>query len=694
MTKYLIITEKPSARRNFEKALGGATGHVAHYDYELTNLRGHVMTLREPEDQVPADLKTKYKSWKLADLPWDLQDLSWKRTYIRFWNPHSKKSESTKSLIDDLKTKAKNVDGLIIATDTDPSGEGDLLAWEAIDAIKWQGQVFRANFADESPKSLVKALNQLTAIESKDRHGAYQKGLTRNKWDFASMQLTRAATTLTKKQGYSLVSRQGRLKSAMLLKIYQQLQAIKNYQKVPYFEYRFRDDQGNVYARVVDSKQEVVPFRYPSHEALQAAESFAKSGQVQQDSVTKKSTKPPKLLDLSSLSAILAKEGYQAKEVLATYQKLYEAQIVSYPRTEDKTITPEQFQDMLPLVDQIAQVVGADVSLLTHRNPRKTHVKEEGAHGANRPGPKVPASLEALQSYGPSAKRIYQTLAKNFLAMFAEDYHYQQIKGSIVEYPDFKTTLNNPLSLGWKAVYQDQNQDQDVEESKPKALGKTADLFVHEGQNPKPTTPTWQWLKTFLEKNEIGTGATRTSTYGELSSGKNAYIIDKKGKMDLTTDGQAVAIMAQNTWLANPKTTKRVFDIFDQVGKFEMTADQALDSIVKTVNHDIPVMMNNANQLAAVLGKPQAKAKKSVSKKEKATGIWQGREVSFSNEFSGHRFTEQETADLLAGKTIHFQAKSRYGRPYEVSGKLAKQVYRKRQYIGFKPEFEPRKKKK
>ncbi|CAK1236878.1 DNA topoisomerase IA (TopA) [Fructobacillus fructosus] len=686
MPRYLIITEKPSARKNFAKALGGQRGHLADYDFELTNLRGHLMTLKEPEQQVSADLKDKYASWKLKDLPWNLSDLSWKRTYIKAYNSRSKRTESTKKIIDELKSQAKNADGLIIATDTDPSGEGDLLAWEAIDAIQWQGPVFRATFTDESSKSLINALTHLQPIESKATHSAYQKGLARNKWDFASMQLTRAATTLTKKEGYPIVSRQGRLKSAMLLRIYQQLQAIQNYVKVPYFEYRFKDDKGNIYARKVDAKAETVPFRYPSEAALKDNEHFNEQSAVQEDSRKNKVTRPPKLLDLSSLSAILAKEGFRAKEVLATYQKLYEAQIVSYPRTEDKTITKEQFNDMLPLVDKIAAVVHADSSQLTHRTPRPTHVQDKGAHGANRPGPKVPTSLDSLRSYGPSAQRIYQVLGKNFLAMFAEDYRYQQVIGSLVDYPAFKTTVNTPIVMGWKQIYDDQNADQESETT-TKQLGTTGHLFVYEGQNPKPATPTWKWLKTFLEKYNIGTGATRTSTYGELSSGQKAYIQDKKGKITLTNDGIAVAIMAQNTWLAHPKTTKRVFDIFDQVGKFEMTADQALDSIVKTVDHDIPVMAENAKLLKQALGEPKKRTRKKVAPKDKITGIWRGQDVTFTSEFSGHKFTPEEVQALLNDQTISFRAKSKRGKVLNISGKLANQVYRKRKYVGFKPEF-------
>ncbi|GAP05156.1 topoisomerase IA, partial [Fructobacillus tropaeoli] len=110
---------------------------------------------------------------------------------------------------------SQGFDGLVIATDTDPSGEGDLLAWEAIDAIKWTGPVFRANFVDESEKGLRKALENLKPIANFQEHGPLQKGLARNQWDFASMQLTRGATTLTKQAGYPFVSRQGRLKSAM-----------------------------------------------------------------------------------------------------------------------------------------------------------------------------------------------------------------------------------------------------------------------------------------------------------------------------------------------------------------------------------------------------------------------------------------------------------------------------------------------
>lgn len=97
MPKYLILTEKPSAAANFVKALGGQTGRFGTFTYKITHLRGHVMTLKDPEAMVSEDLKKQYKSWQIKYLPWQLSDFSWARTYIRQRNMRTGKIESTKN---------------------------------------------------------------------------------------------------------------------------------------------------------------------------------------------------------------------------------------------------------------------------------------------------------------------------------------------------------------------------------------------------------------------------------------------------------------------------------------------------------------------------------------------------------------------------------------------------------------------
>ena len=99
MANYLIITEKPSAAQNFVKALGGKVGSFEGNNFNITNLRGHVMTLKEPEEMVAPDLQKAYKSWTLKYMPWNLADFKWQRTYIRSRNLRTGKSESSKNYL-------------------------------------------------------------------------------------------------------------------------------------------------------------------------------------------------------------------------------------------------------------------------------------------------------------------------------------------------------------------------------------------------------------------------------------------------------------------------------------------------------------------------------------------------------------------------------------------------------------------
>lgn len=692
MPKYLILTEKPSAAANFVKALGGKNGQFDTFTYTITNLRGHVMTLKDPEKMVSEDLKKQYKSWLIKHLPWNLNDFNWARTYIRQRNLRTGKVASTKQLVDDLKKEAANgYDAIVIATDTDPSGEGELLAWEALEAIKWRGQVLRANFMDESVKGIQTSMQHLRDVSDKNQDGEYIKGESRNRWDFASMQLTRIATTAAKKQGFKVVAREGRLKSVIVWQIYAQLEAIKRYVKKPYFEVKFKDLAGHIFGRITP-EGDVIPWRFDSKAFAQQDLLQYHESAVTDERHQTRTQAPGKLLDLAGLAAILAPRGFSAKEVLSTYQKMYEAQVVSYPRTEDKTVTPEQFNELLPKIDQIAQVVHVDTALLTHRQPRATHVKNQGAHGANRPGENVPTDLATLTKFGASAQAIYEVLAKNYLAMLAEDYVYDHVTANLTDYPIFKTAYNVPVQLNFKAVYDSQRAikvDDDDETAVMGQLGPTAQPYLYEGANKKPQAPSTKWIMAFLEKHNVGTGATRVSTLSDMSRGTKAMIKETRGKLTLTETGNVSAVMVKGTWIASPKITKRLFEMMDQVGRFEMTMPKLLDSVTQVVVHDMPIMVANAEQLETLLGQPKIKPKRPVS--EKTTGQFKGEEITFAKEWSGHVFTDEELTKLLNGAEISFEAKSKRGKLYTATGTMAKQTYKGRTFYGFKLKPKPKK---
>ena len=369
-------------------------------------MRGHLRGLKDPEEQVPDDYHDEVAEWSTRHLPWDLTRFAWEK----------QTKDGCDGILKELKEELSDVDEVAIATDDDPSGEGEVLAWEALEWCGWHGKTSRMYFPDEAPKSVQKAFCTRKRIESMEADGDFQKGFLRDRWDLSSMQFVRAATSIARGKGYRATVRQGRLKSVIVALVARQQEAYESYVKKPFFEARFKDANGNMFARKVEDPSEI---RFDSKEKVNL--SALHESDVVEDSRVSKRTAPGKLLDLAALSAILARnEGFKPESVLKTYQNMYEAQVVSYPRTEDKTVTPEQFAELLPLAKRIADVVGIDASLLTHTEPRKTHVKEGGAHGANRPGPNVPGSLENLAKYGKEAQAIYETLAKNYLAILCD----------------------------------------------------------------------------------------------------------------------------------------------------------------------------------------------------------------------------------------------------------------------------------
>lgn len=660
-----ILTEKPSAARNFAKALGGMKGTYNGESYMITNAFGHLFEFEDPARQVPADLREQYSKWNIEYLPWDETQFNWKR---------KAKPDVSQQLVN-INRVMNQCDEWCIATDKDASGEGELLAWEILDYLKPVGKKFtRMFFVDESVKEIQKAFLNRQPIASMDTDMDYVKANYRSQWDLLSMQFTRIATHCA---GGAQVIRQGRLKSCMVKMVGDGLKAYNEYVKVTRYTNKFKDENGVIYSsseEPIYDKKEDVPQTYHASEVVC-------------DKKEMKHTAPPKLVDLAALSAALAPKGYSAKSVQSTYQKMYENQVVSYPRTDDKVISPEQFNDLLPKIDAIADVVGVDKSLLTHRTARKTHVKTGGAHGANRPGPNVPSSMaDITRQYGELGADIYELLAKNYLAMLAEDYEYELQKGHVKDYPKFTGSASVPKALGWKQVYKDVSLDDDADDSSL-GLGTMADPFIADVVNPRPPKPTMKWLMKLLEKYDVGTGATRNSTYAEVTNASTKYplLVDKRGAISFADCGAVSYVLIQGTQIADPVVTEQLFHEMDEIAAGKKNPEACLHKMQDMVKSDMAVMLANQKNLSGVID-PDVLSKfqrAGVKVKEKYTGTWDGKAVTFSREWGNHRFTDEECEQLCNGEEIVLELMSQKGKPYYVHGKLDNMTYNGYKYVGF-----------
>lgn len=677
--EYCILCEKDSAYKLFARALGGYSGSYHGHSYCLTHSVGHILELMPPEKQVSnPQLQAKLKSWRTEDLPWDHRTFMWK------------KQPTIKKVLTQIKKTAQQCNKMVIATDTDPSGEGDLLAWEILDYIHWKGPVLRMEFVD-SETSIQKGFDDLHPIIDQAHHGAYQQAYARQKFDFLSMQLSRAATDQTRRNGFPVtVIRMGRLKSVIMALVAHQNALYDNYVKTPFYEVRYKDDQSNVFKRALKSDD---PERFAQkQQAEQELNQFMPDTVVTGQPVLKH-TAPPKLLDLSSLGARLAKQGYTPNEVLTVYQKMYEAKYISYPRTEDKGITVEQFNDLLPLVDQIAKVVGVDPQRLTVRTPRKQIIQKTAKHGANRPGEKVPQDLSELDHFDREnkakngcARAIYLQLARNYLAMLCDDYTYEQTAAHLAQHPDFKCTVNIPKAWGWKLVFQD---DSDGDKATAKQLGKQAQAFVYEGANPRPKRPTLKFISKYLIDNNIGTGSTRLSTVNDLTRGKNAELKVVRGSYRLTPVGIVNAELVQGTMIGNTNVTRQLLAAMKEVRDFKQQPATIVGYADKIVAHDLPVITQNASQLTQKLSDKalkQLKQGKQREPKEKVELRFNGKQVTVNASWGGHYFTAQELQKLAQGKMITFVFTNSSGHRKRVTGSLQEQTYKRHKFVGFEPK--------
>lgn len=292
--------------------------------------------------------------------------------------------------------------------------------------------------------------------------------------------------------------------------------------------------------------------------------------------------------------------------------------------------------------------------------------------------------MDELKQYGKSAVAIYTLLAKNSLAMLGENYVYDSHTAFIKECPEFKTQFNVPVKQVFKAIFDEIAEDpEEKDKSTERSLGTTADLFIDEGANQKPANPTQKWLRGRLEKFNVGTGATRLSTISEISDGKNALLKDTKGVFSETQTGTIAWVFLENSWIGSVKTTERLNELMKQVGEGKVAEQYVISTATKLIKHDKDIFLKNEKQIKRIVGKP-TKANQAREIKEKASDIWKGQRVSFSCEWSGIRFSDEQVEHLLQGKEISVKTKKN-GRIYTTCGSLDQKKYKRKKFIGFHP---------
>lgn len=665
--KLLIIAEKPSAAQNFETALGGRQGTFEGDTFAIVNLKGHILTHETPE-------KVAYPNYAATVGPFgNIENLPWSYKYFDFDKrvilaPNAQRRDEATNIISEIKVYLKQGYIPVIASDIDAMGEGDLLVQEVLTYVGYKGKVYREYHVDETPKSFLKALREKKDVT--DRNDGVLAGTTRMVLDFLTQQLVRAATVSIQDQGYRLPRPVaiGRVQSVIIRLIGDQIAAVKNYKPSSVWESRYNLDDV-----LILTNPEVEQF--PTKEAWSPG-NLPMQATVKEVKVTPGRTAPPKALSLTALGCLMSSKGISAGRTQALAQAMYDDAVLTYPRTEDDFITPEQFQEMLPRLDDIIRLLGLFPEVFTHRTPRKTHVKEGGSHGALRPGVNLPDSLESLETkYGGGASVIYRLVTERFLMMFLEDTEWVR--------HDYETTDTPVVFKGSvriitkKGVINPDEDTKDLVTVLPNTAHKAA-LYAHEVKSVAPKKPTEGWVLKQLIKHNVGTASTQMATVARMV-GDNLNFPLLRGKktidaLSLSPIGEVSYQVAQGISLGTPECTRTFESLIKQVVQDEVTQDKVFTDFTAVLGQDVDAIKAMSFDLAGL-------GFQAVSKK--VEGIWKGIKVRIPESCNGHTFTQAELNALFNGESITIQGRDFNENPITCSLMLGYCSYQGRQYVGF-----------
>lgn len=362
--KRLIITEKHSTAKPFIKVLGlqdtsnvtggsgGATGYVkGNHDGDewfVTWCFGHLV-----ETCMPDEYDDKYKRWDLDDLP-VIPD-KWKYKPVGRTAPR-KQLSTIKKLVKD-----ENFDYIYHAADSDR--EGELLGREVLRECGMLGttrrtrktpQLMRVWYGSVTEDAIRKALDQATPLSEYD--GLGDAGDARQKIDWLyGINLTRAYTS------YCHETRNvGRVVSPTINLVVSKQAEIDNFVSQDY--------------AVVSAKMEkdgdsfIATARFDDVKlGKEVAKSIKGHNGTIADIQTKRQSKSVLLYDLTELQSTCSKlYKLEPSDTMAVMQRLYEQGYVTYPRTSSNTITPNDVDDVAPLVPQVVKdMLGGNAKMVS-----------------------------------------------------------------------------------------------------------------------------------------------------------------------------------------------------------------------------------------------------------------------------------------------------------------------------------------
>lgn len=609
MSKALIICEKPSLAKNVLNALDPGypndkkfvfhrdDGVYEGHDYLISYCFGHLFELYSIDDYKygPRHKKDERDPWTVKNLPFvpDQFQYYYKRNKGTVDAGVRKQFQNLKKLI-----SRSDVDEIIHCGDADR--EGELIVRNVLDKANCKKPVYRLWLPEQTPKSILSALNNLKP--DSEYNLLAEEGYARTYMDWLyGINLTRYAT-LCKGQ-YGKLVRVGRVVVPIVKAIYDRDMEIKDFRSEPFYSSVHDDVKGGVKYSLATKEH-----LKDRADADKQTDELNTSGPLTVINVETKTVKsaPPRLFSLSKLQGTLSKKYKMSlKESMSLIQGLYEKGLLSYPRTNTEYLAEEE-KDKAREICDVLQKHGYKV---TFRDDKRIFDDSKiESHSALIPTYEYPKSLTDAE------EKVYDTVQNRFCAVFcSEDCILEKTKVT------FKAGTGKTFTLSGTVVKQKGYLQYD---GTPK--GKEIPAFTEgeqivphfvtqEGKTAPPPHYSAESLMNFLKNPykdelkagntsdnemsdedykamfdgvEIGTEATRTGIIDNAK--KSKYIAETKGVFTILPDGEDLIHTLDKLGIDLYKNKSvELSKLLKEVGRGEKTVSDAVELCRQELSEDI-----------------------------------------------------------------------------------------------------------
>jgi len=558
----LIVSEKPSMGRAIAAALGiPGTGRsfIQGGNVIVTWCVGHLVEAAPPEAYDP-----ELKSWRMDRLPFFPEPFR----YMPI--------ESSRDQYGVVERLMNREDVAEIVNATDAGREGELifdLVYRLSGASKPVLRFWTSSLTDDAIREAYGRMKPGEAYA-----GLRDAARCRQEADWlVGINCTRAQTLAQRKSGGEGVYSVGRVQTPTLALLVNRELEIRNFVPRDFwtlwavFQAGAGTYKGKWFRKEDGKELERFDTEAAAREMAEALKGHP--GKVASVSSRAEKKKPELLYDLTALQKEANKRfGFTAEHTLEVAQDLYEAKLISYPRTNSRCLTEAdaakapgwiralaqgQLEDLKPFVDQLRKRWPVKL------DKRFVNDKEVEDHSAL-----VPTENPARNLSGDKL-RIYELIARRFLAAYWPD----RVEGKTtiitqVLKETFKTTGTVVKELGWSEVDPpharprkeakegegDEGEEEDSGLLPPVAKGEeveTRDLHPKAGKTTPPKRMTEadllgamqsagkelddEELKGAMKDCGLGTPATRASIIETLL--KRAYVERKRNILQPTPKG-------------------------------------------------------------------------------------------------------------------------------------------------------------